>query len=367
MPDKTTGEARAANFEQEWKRLRPEVVQRLSKLGVERDLVEDITQETGIRLYQRWDHIDLSKPLLPLAQKIARNRLVDHFRAEARLLPEPSPVITTRSDLTEERALSRMQLDAAVRALPNLSDRYRRLLLDDGRRTPGSPSNTADRTARTRARRRLKALMERASGIAAAPLGGMLRSLTERMKRARNALAHVDANLLANALVGAVILITSVPATDLERTTNMESAISGVIARGGVDGEVSAEGRQHVPGGSQHGNLSSTYDEAESTRGQHPAAPTRRGATLIPGDPSTHVNALLGPHGLYYEGRGSISPGDKPIKWRYKIAYKNPECVRRAYGGEVSTDCSGGQTPRGYVEIEHDGEKKRVDYGPLPR
>lgn len=364
MSRETSGKARPAGFEQEWKRLGPQVAQRLSKQGISRDLVQDVTQEVGIRLYQRWEHIDHSKPLLPLAHRIARNRLVDHFRAEARLQLEPSPVSNTRSDLTEERALSRMQLDAAVRALPKLSDRYRRLLLDDGRRTSGVPSSTADRTARTRARRNLKALMERTSGIAVAPVRGMLRALTEHVKRARNALAHIDANLLANALVGAVILITSVPSAALERQTDAGSA-PRLIAAGHADHEGGAAGtRVPAPVGSEPHHLSSTDDtsEGDGRRGEDQADPR-----LLPGDPSTHVSALLGPEGLYYEGRGSVTPGDKPIKWRYGIRYGNPHCVRKVYTGEVSTDCSGGQAPRGYVEIKYDGQKKRVDYGEFTR
>ena len=356
MSHETSGEARPASFEQEWKRLGPQVAQRLAKQGIARDLVEDVTQETGIRLYQRWEHIDLSKPLLPLAHRIARNRLVDHVRADARLHLEPSPVSTTRSDLTEERALSRMQLDAAVRALPKLSDRYRRLLLDDGRRASGVPSSTADRTARTRARRSLKALMERTSGIAVVPVRGMLRSLTEHAKRARNTLAHVDANLLANALVGAVILITSVPLANLERHTDVESA-PHLIAAGGNDRDGAAQARASTSVGSEPNHRSSTDDMADGRPSPH--EPKR----LLPGDPSTHVHALLGPKGLYYEGRHSVTPGDERIEWRYKIRTRNPRCVERAYSAELTTDCSGGQAPRGYVEMENDGRTERVDYG----
>ena len=349
-------EARPGSFEEEWRRLGPQVARRLSKQGISPDLVEDITQDAGIRLYQRWEHIDLSEPLLPLAHRIARNRLVDHFRAEARLQLEPSPISTTRSDLTEERALSRMELDAAVRALPKLNDRYRHLLLDDGRRASGAPWSTADRTARTRARRSLKALMERASGIAVAPMRTMQRALTGHVRRARNTLVHVDANLLANALVGAVILITSVPSSDLERHKEIGSA-PRLSASGGVDLDGDAEARAPVPVGSEPRYLSSTNDIPQGERGRDQA----RG--ILPGDPSTHVSALSGPQGLYYEGSGSVTPGEEPIKWRYKIRYRNPNCVRRAYTGEVSTDCSGGHAPRGYVEIEYDGRKKRMEYG----
>ena len=366
MSRKRSVEARPASFEQEWRRLGPQVTQRLSKQGISRDLVEDITQETGIRLYQRWEELDHTKPLLPLALRIARNRLVDHFRAEARLQPEPCPDTTTRSDLTEERALSRMQLDAAVRALPKLSDRYRRLLLEGGGRASGVPSSTADRTARTRARRSLKALMERTSGIGVGPVRELLRALTENVRRARNALAQVDPNLLANALVGAVILITSFPSADLEGHTDVGSAPGLMAAAGGADHDGAAEARARVemrvpaPVDSEHARLSPTEDKSYVPGGRNQAE------RLIPGDPSTHVNALLGPEGLYHEGRGSVKPVDRQIEWRYKVDYRHPHCVTGAYSGQVSTDCSGGQAPRGYVEID-DGRMTRVEYGEYTR
>lgn len=196
MSREMSGEARTATFEQEWKRLGPQVAQRLSKQGISRDLVEDITQEAGIRLYQRWERIDHSKSILPLAHMIARNRLVDYLRAESRLQLEPSPLDSTRSDLTEQRALSRMQLDAAVRALPKLSDRYRRLILGGGR-TGGVPSSTADRTARSRARARLR---EALGPWAPSAITVRLRYLRRHAAQKRSSL-EMHAVPLANSLV----------------------------------------------------------------------------------------------------------------------------------------------------------------------
>ena len=74
----------AFSFEREW----PETAQRLTlalrRRRIPHVLIDDLVQETGLRLYERWDAVDPERGAWPLAFTVAMNILKDHLRSEIR-------------------------------------------------------------------------------------------------------------------------------------------------------------------------------------------------------------------------------------------------------------------------------------------
>jgi hypothetical protein len=157
----------ATDFEALWPELQAQLTGYLLKRGVARELADEVLQDTALRLLGCWERIDHSRPLGPLAKKIAWNLLVDHHRRTPVLLVADLPDMCSVYDIEEHRAL-RTRLRAAADGLRQLRDQDRAVLLAE----IGVGQITGNRMARMRARRRLKAIVDQAaSSLAAVPIG----------------------------------------------------------------------------------------------------------------------------------------------------------------------------------------------------
>ncbi|QNN24971.1 sigma-70 family RNA polymerase sigma factor [Planctomycetales bacterium ZRK34] len=91
---------------------------------------EDLTQQAAIRIAERFDQYDPSRPFLPWAIQIARNLMIDHYNRSQRVDPLFSVevldrIAATQQELHEELDASRVALH---RCLGRLKDRARRML-----------------------------------------------------------------------------------------------------------------------------------------------------------------------------------------------------------------------------------------------
>ena len=155
------------SFEVEW----PPVARRLNSAFRYRKIppamAEDLVQETGLRLFEIWDKVDPHRDLWPLALTIALNILRDHLRTEARRhrITNPDELV---DDDTERVALARVELAQVHEALPQLTSAQRTALLAELSPDINRPENSsALKMLRMRARRRLRALIDGASGLVA--------------------------------------------------------------------------------------------------------------------------------------------------------------------------------------------------------
>ena len=148
------------HFEVEWPELERWLRSVLTRRGVRASVVDDLLQETAIRLYRMWDRIDERSPRA-LAWTIALNVAIDHHKKESRV--QISHDIPDRaSDLDVETAsIARLELARVRRALEELTPPQRAVLLadvGDGEEIEASPAAT--KMLRMRARRKLRLVLD---------------------------------------------------------------------------------------------------------------------------------------------------------------------------------------------------------------
>ena len=149
-------------FEEWWAELAGAVRAWLLRRRVPPHLVDDIVQETGLRLFKMWDEIDAMRSPRGLAFTIASNLLWDERNRRAARevvgdVPEES-----REDV-ERAGIARLELARVRRAMKSLNPQQRAVLLaeiGDGSGPDASPD--AIKMMRMRARRRLTALLDSA-------------------------------------------------------------------------------------------------------------------------------------------------------------------------------------------------------------
>jgi DNA-directed RNA polymerase specialized sigma24 family protein len=141
-----------------WPELQRVAIRELTRRGATSHLVDEIVQETALRLLGCWDRLDHSRPLAPLVAKIASNCLKDHYRRIGATPLSEIPDEPANHDV-EDRVLARARLRAAGEAMEQLRHRDRSLLLAE----IGIGTSQGNRMARSRARQRLQAIVERTS------------------------------------------------------------------------------------------------------------------------------------------------------------------------------------------------------------
>lgn len=149
-------------FEEWWAELGDAVRAWLLRRRVPPHLVDDIVQETGLRLFKMWDEIDAMRSPRGLAFTIASNLLWDerNRRASREIVgdvPEQS-----REDV-EAAGMARLELARVRRAMNRLNPQQRAVLLAEiGDATGPTASPDAVKMMRMRARRRLTAILDSA-------------------------------------------------------------------------------------------------------------------------------------------------------------------------------------------------------------
>lgn len=104
-------------FEVAWRVQQPKLKRMLQAKRVPDALIDDVLQETALKLYRTWEKVDPVLPLEPLARTIANNCLVDAYRARRAIPVEEVPETALAYDL-EDHALARARLGKVSEACP---------------------------------------------------------------------------------------------------------------------------------------------------------------------------------------------------------------------------------------------------------
>jgi RNA polymerase sigma factor (sigma-70 family) len=170
-------DAREFCFESEW----PDTAKRLKSALVRRripySVIDDLVQETALRLYQKKDWLDPERGTWPLAFTVAMNILKDQLRSETRR-QALTPLAPAAEPDPEAVALARIELTRVREALDLLPESQRSVLLAEigGSFSADSRSSAAVKMLRMRARKRLRLLTQEASGIL-----GSIELLTQKL------------------------------------------------------------------------------------------------------------------------------------------------------------------------------------------
>jgi len=161
-------------FDGEWVDELPRLRRMLARHGVPADEVDDVVQETAVRLYSAWDRLFDGRPLRPLVTTIALNVARDYHRRSSHWA---RPVAAVPDDLlidnrsVDSAVLARLEVQRTARALSTLSPGHRRTVLEavaddlQAEEAGRTRAPAATRMARTRARRHLVAALELIAGV----------------------------------------------------------------------------------------------------------------------------------------------------------------------------------------------------------
>ena len=100
---------------------------------VSRDMAEDIAQDTLLLLSTKYAHLSGVADLVPLSMRIARLKLMNHWRKARRAPvlsvdgPNPPPEPSAEEDV-EDGVHRQMMLQGLLRGIDTLSERCRRLM-----------------------------------------------------------------------------------------------------------------------------------------------------------------------------------------------------------------------------------------------
>lgn len=194
--ERDSRDPRRDRFEEEWPELRKGLDRVLASRGVHSDRRDDLLQETGLRLYRRWEEIDRSAPVFKLAVTIALNLMRDEFRRGRHEVVCELPDKASSIDV-ERAGLARIEFDGVAEAMTKLSHDHRAVLLQDlsDEAVLAERSRDAVKMLRFRARRRLTTILQAASALLLWPWMKFNRSGGEQLSAASTtaALALVSA------------------------------------------------------------------------------------------------------------------------------------------------------------------------------
>ncbi|MFN2595292.1 MAG: RNA polymerase sigma factor [Actinomycetota bacterium] len=202
---------RRREFENVWPALSRRVKSMVCRKGVTGGDVDDLVQEAALRLYRTWDQVDPTRDPWPLVSTITLNLLRDRFRPRPIREIAADHVPETADSYEVERAgLARLELGRVESAMAMLSASHRTALLSEiGDGASKTADSEATRMLRMRARRRLAALLEKASAILLPVKLNRLCELAEWALGSRQAALSTVSCLLCVAL-GTVTAFTAV-------------------------------------------------------------------------------------------------------------------------------------------------------------
>ena len=188
-------------FEAEWPYIEKRLHRSLWHRRVPPPVREDLVQETGLRLFKVWDRVDPDRDPWPLALTIALNALRDQIRMDFRQQSTEFDDALIEPD-AETAALARIELGRVHDALGHLTAPQRSALLAEvGVGAVAQESPAAQKMLRFRARKRLRGILDGASGFA-----GVVGLATHRSVRAVKRWVGAGEQLAAYAPVAAGVL-----------------------------------------------------------------------------------------------------------------------------------------------------------------
>jgi hypothetical protein len=337
-------------FESEWSDVAGRLEKKLIASGVSRSLVEDVVQETGVRLFVRWARIDTTQPVFPLALTIARNLVVDHHRKHDRVELRDTPLGLDVAVDAEQRALARIHLSAVLRAMRKLNPRYQRLLLAEAGFAGTTSSGPASRTARSRARHGLNLLLERASDVAWAMTGPIVSLCRRSSVRLRQMLGRHDWAMVGQAAAGVVLFLASMAAPRaIANESRAPSASPQSVS--------SARGAGEAVGSEGIGNVYAAGSDAEASRSDDDGDPAGSSGLALP--PWAHSKGHntggghMGLGGFNEVGKGTGTVAGEKLEWTYRAEYRQPQCVRWALQGRPGTGCDTSPRAGAGASVKH--------------
>lgn len=325
------------DFEHQWPALAARVNRLLRRKRLSGWLVEDLTQETGLRLIRMWPTIDQNQPLWPLTATIALNLMRDEMRRDSSHELTYGVPETASSENVERRGMARVELRAVGGALARMPDTQRRVLLADVADADKAPDASATRMLRMRARRKLQNLLDHASLLGIAVGDHLRRAAREAelmiSRVLPNQMEHLSAaavSLLAAISLGIAVVPDS-PSEAGERAS-APPARTTTAAEGGADASASRAAR-HGSGRLQRGS---------ATRGTARAA--RRGDGGLAKRRQTSKGSTNADEGAPFPG--AVNYGARLTEDTYVRGTIEAEIV----GGEVGGDRDSAP-PRGVGSI----------------
>jgi hypothetical protein len=241
-------------FEAQWPALAIRLQRLLARKKVSPWLIEDLVQETGLRLIKMWPRVDQTRPVWPLTATIGLNLLRDELRRGSsseltQLVPEGAS-----EECVEDRGLARLELRAVGGALSQMPERQRQAILADiSGETDGAPVATGVRMMRMRARRKLQHLVDHASMLGVT-VGLQFRRIAREAQLFIGRAIPTDADRATAALVG------------------LFAALSfGVAVVPSAPSEAGEIGKTRMPAGDSAGSeaISGASVAAERVRARH--------------------------------------------------------------------------------------------------
>lgn len=235
-------------FESCWRDIAHDLDIILIRRGIEEHTRQDLIQETALRLLARWERLDKTRPVVPLAATIALNLMRDGFRrAKHEVISEVEP--SAPAGDVEHEGLARLELGRVAKAMKKLSSSYRNVLLanvsdeaaaatreprlvaSDGSAIERTPvperSPAATKMLRMRARRRLARLLESA--------GIMVAAVRLRLHQLFNEPAQASAAAFSAGAVLITALVIPQPDSSPRATPDHEIAVPVATRSGDVE------------------------------------------------------------------------------------------------------------------------------------
>ncbi|HYP22269.1 MAG TPA: sigma factor, partial [Actinomycetota bacterium] len=355
---------RSAAFGEAWAELEPEL--RRSLASAPANVVDDVLQETSIKLLRVWDSIDHDRPALPLAVTIARNALRDELRRSARHShAELWEEARVRDDL-DTVVSARLELARVGSELTRLTPGQRAALLAEVGGGPRPADTPRIKMLRSRARARLRELVAQAGAFVTTGVARL------RTSAGRAFSGLPDVGILAQAVLLAVVATGS--AETMQERDLLDPGRRVVVAVGETGRREAAApvaGSSERAGGGVTPTAQGTGVPLEPrvvrSDGDGPSQP----GLPTPPIPRSHGNATdggyFGTEGWTQAGGAETSAAGHDAGYRYETEWESPGCVQRLAEGEAPGRCDAPEEPSAAAEVEVDGRRHRVDTDDRPR
>jgi len=339
------------SFEQAWPELDRRLRTALAGRRVPADLRDDIVQETGLRLFRAWAKVRADS-MWSFTLTIAINLVRDEMRRRQRQDPSRLEAPVLQRD-AEHEAMIRIELQRVSDAMACMSERQRSILLTEiGLEAHGEAEGSALKMARMRARRRLRSMLEQASGFVLVGL--------DRLRR--TAVGGDAAWAGAVTSMGRPLAVASVATMGVMGmlTPDMSDLFDGGLTRGpvvvlGSDAPVRDAG--DIPRARTIIQLAARaeLDPAEDSSANERFGPVTSSEDGVLIDPD---ESSFGP----YEAEQEIAPstfGENGTRAAVRARHEGAEC-----GGSGATSmCTGTGRATVTVEVSAAGEERTVTIG----
>jgi DNA-directed RNA polymerase specialized sigma24 family protein len=342
-------------FEEKWPELETQLRAVLTRRRIPIDAREDVLQETALRLLRSWDRVrpeSLWAFSLTVALNIVRDEARKKERHDRSCLENPA---VDRDP--EHEALVRLELERVRVALTSMNERQRTVLLGEIGEAVHEASTPAQKMARLRARRRLRALLEDASALVALPVMKLRRWMHDADAAVANAAASWAVRVATLSTVAAVAVPAAIGSPDALSLGPIE-AISP--ARG--DGSVATSSWSFVRRAPSDPALQTPRPISGAVRAliadrrdqvnEHFGVIHKEGDSVVVGG-----DEQIGPYGIHQKVGQSV--GDTNLGAELKARYDAAKCWNK-FVQRPHSPCSRGGRLRGRINAAVDGEKKGV-------